>query len=69
MVLATLIGSSLGATLAYSFKKRDSFHLVDLMAREMRTDSPKQMAEVYKAMKEAYEKHGDGLDPKRKLRL
>lgn len=68
MVVATLVGSSLGATLAYAFKSRDSFHLVDLMAQEVKGDDPKQMAAVYKKMKEAYERE-TSPEGRRNLRL
>ena len=55
MILTTLVSSSLGAVIAYSVKKKDAFHLVDLMAQEVKKDDPEQMAMIYEKMKKAYE--------------
>ena len=56
MVIATLVGSSLGASIAYAFNSKDSFHIVDIMSHELPKDDPKQMAMIYKKLKAAYEK-------------
>lgn len=55
MIITTIVSSSIGATLAYGFKSRDTFHLVDLMTQEVDRDDPEQMALVFEKMKEAYE--------------
>lgn len=35
MIGATVLGSSLGEVWAFAYKKKDHFHLLDLLAREL----------------------------------
>jgi hypothetical protein len=51
MILATVIGSSLGAGIAYAIKKKDKFHLLDLLEEELREGEGESLRLLKKALR------------------
>lgn len=53
LIAATVVGSSFGAAAAYSFKRMDRFHLVDLLADELGEDE-NELRDMIKYLRAQY---------------